>query len=154
MTQTTNIQASTPAQDAPSDANMTIHQVQANLQTIVDAMMEKGVPMPNAEFTMKAGADRSYIYLTCDHSQKIFDGSNARFSFGRSFAECFTDAQQAIASLPDPADAVMQEYQRKVAAAIDFGTENSLDERLVSPLRDVSKTISEGLLTDQRGAEQ
>lgn len=151
MTHTTNIQASTPAQD---NANMTIAQLEAKLQTLVDAMMEKGVQMPESEFSMKSGTDRSYIYLTGDHSHKIFDGSYDILCFGRSFAECFTDAQQAIASLPDPADAVMQEYQRKVAAAIDFGTENSLDERLVSPLRDVSKTISDGLLTDQRGAEQ
>ena len=149
MTQTTNTQASTPAQD---DANTTVAQVQANLQTLVVAMVEKGVPTPDAEFTMKSGADRSYIYLTCAYQQKIFDGEFGKFCFGRSFAECFTEAQKVIASLPDPAEAIVQEYQRKVAAAIDYGTENSLDERLVSPLRDVSKTISEGLLTDQRGA--
>lgn len=151
MTQTTNTQASTPAQD---DANMTIAQAQANLQTLVNAMVEKGIVMPNAEFTVKADADRNYIYLTCKHSQKIFDGEFGKFCFGRSFAECLADAQQTIAAMPDPAEAIVQEYQRKVAAAIDYGTENSLDESLVAPLRDVSKTISDGILTDQRGAAQ
>jgi len=149
MTQTTNTQDSTPAQD---DANITITQVQAKLQTLVSAMVEKGVVTPDAEFTIKANDRKPHIFLTCDYSHKVFAGEYHKCCFGNSFAECFTKAQQVIAALPDPAEAIVQEYQRKVAAAIDYGTENSLDERLVAPLRNVSKTISDGLLTDQRGA--
>lgn len=146
MTQTTNIQDSTPAQD---DDNITIAQVRSQLQTLVDAMLEEGVVLPEAEFTVNQG--RFYIYLMCALSHSAFDDESYKFCRGDTFAECFTKAQQYITALPDPAEAIVQEYQRKVAAAIDYGTEHSLDERLVSPLRDVSKTISEGLLTDQRG---
>ena len=147
MTQFTDNRSAALAQ---GEASTTIWLMRAKLDALVAAMGKKSVVNPAASFTLATDNVRCHITLSSDLERRVFDGDYVKHCFGGSFSECFAVAQKVIADLPVPADVVMRECQRRVAAAIDYGTEHSVDETILAPLRDVSQTISDGLLTDQR----
>ena len=147
MTQFTDNRNDAMAQDS---ASTTIWLMRAKLDALVAAMGKKGVVDPAASFMITSENMRCHITLSSDFERRAFNGDYVKHCFGSTFNECLIVAEKVVADMPDPSDAVLREYQRKVASAIDYGTEHSLKEDFVAPLRDVSKTISDGLLTDQR----
>ena len=146
MTQFTDKPNATPAQDSET----TVAYMRAQLGALVAAMAAKGIDSPIAKFTLTADNVCEHIMLSSYSEHRLFNGSNIKFCSGNTFAKCIVVAEKAIADLPDPSAAVMREYQRKVAAAIDYGALNSIKGDFVAPLRNVSQTISEGLLANQR----
>ena len=63
--------------------------------------------------------------------------------------EAFASVFKAIAALSSPEEAVTREYLGKVAAAIDFATENSIADEYVTPLRGVTCPMTDNLLTKE-----
>ena len=63
--------------------------------------------------------------------------------------EAFASVFKAIAALPSPEEAVTREYLGKVAAAVDFATENSIADEYVTPLRGVTCAMTDNLLTKE-----
>jgi len=61
--------------------------------------------------------------------------------------EAFASVMKAIAALPSPEEAVTREYLTRVASAVDYATEHSIDEEYVAPLRGVSMAMTDNLLT-------
>lgn len=63
--------------------------------------------------------------------------------------QAFSSIFSAINALPSPEEAVTHEYLGKVADAIDFGTKHSIDDKYVTPLRGVTKAMTDNLLTKE-----
>ena len=137
------------------DDETTVAYMRDVMAGLVADMAKKGVVDPAASFLISSENMNCHITLSSDFEEPVFNGDYVKHCFGSTFDQCFIVAEKVIADMPDPdpADAVMREYQSHVACAIDYGTEHGLEYDFVAPLRDVSQTISEGLLADQRWRE-
>ena len=51
-----------------------------------------------------------------------------------------------LKALPDPEQAILTTYSRKLADAIDYGHENNVPAKLVDPVRRAQKAVSDALL--------
>lgn len=86
---------------------MTIEEIQTALGELVAAMVEKGVPTPKAEFTIKQRGEKFSVYLkTHDYKFKEFDGKNYHFFHHEDVAVCIDKAREYIAALPSPEEVV------------------------------------------------
>ena len=128
---------------------MTIEEIQTALAELVAAMVEKGVPKPQAELTIRPTGQKHYVYLRGSIDWRGFGGDYSDFSHGNTVAEAFDEARKAIADLPSPEEAVTREYLGKVAEAIDYGTKHSIDDKYVTPPRSVTKAMTDNLLTKE-----
>jgi len=122
---------------------MNITEIQKELNKLVVLMTDKGLAFPESDYTMKANG-RSYLHLSND--SRVFNGSNYLFIYG-NIEEIFEEALEVINNLPSPEEAVTREYLSKVAAAVDYATENSIADEYVNPLRGVSCAMTDNLLT-------
>lgn len=122
--------------------NPTIQQVEADVSALDDALVEKGIERPSCDYTVR---DRSFFYLSGR-------GLDSQF-FRGEYPDALAAAKAYIAALPSPEAAVLVEYQKKVAGAVDYATEHALDEKIVAPLRGVSEAIHENLLTHQEARQ-
>lgn len=127
---------------------MTIEEIQTALAELVAAMVEKRVITPRAQIHIP-DSGRFAIHCDCNYAHKPFDGENYFVEHGDTIAECIDKARAYIAALPDPEEAVTREYLGKVADTIDFGTKHSIDDKYVTPLRGVTKAMTDNLLTKE-----
>jgi len=130
---------------------MNITQIQTELNKLVVLMTDKGLVSPDADITLPANRE-PYLYLT--NANKVFEGSHSMFIYGTvdkfihgTIEEMFEKALEVINNLPSPEEAVTREYLSKVAAAVDYATENSIADEYVNPLRGVSCAMTDNLLT-------
>lgn len=123
----------------------TVEEIKTALEALLAAMSEKGILKPECEFRID-DARRLSIYLRCDRKDKSFGDWSIEIFYGKTAENCFEKAHALIAKLPDPDERVNREYLGKVADAIDFGTKHSIDDKYVSPLRKVTKAITDNLL--------
>lgn len=128
---------------------MTIEEIQTALGELVAAMVEKGVPEPDVDCTIKPNGEKSYVYLTGKYKWAGFKGEDSKFCRATNISECFEIAREYIAALPSPEEAVTREYLTRVASAIDYATENSIADEYVTPLRGVTCAMTENLLTKE-----
>lgn len=128
---------------------MTVEEIQTALAELVAAMVEKGIPEPKGDCTIKPHGENTYVYLTAKYKWTGFDGENSRFFYGDTVADCMDKARVYIAALPSPEEAVTREYLTRVASAIDYATENSIADEYVMPLRGVTCAMTENLLTKE-----
>ena len=63
--------------------------------------------------------------------------------------QAFNSIFSAINAMPSTDERVTREYLGKVADAIDFGTKHSIDDKYVTPLRGVTKVMTDNLLTKE-----
>ena len=128
---------------------MTIEEIQTALDELVAAMVEKEVKRPKADLTMKPHGEKHYVYLSAEFKSAVFDGDDNKFCRAETVDECFEIARTTVAKIPDPSERVTREYLGKVAAAIDYATENSIADEYVTPLRGVTMAMTENLLTKE-----
>ena len=127
---------------------MTIEEIQTALAELVAAMVEKGIPTPLADLTIKPDGERHYVFLGGAIGWRGFDGSGSTvLSHGNTVEEAFCKARNAIAALPSLEEAVTREYLSRVASAIDYAHDNSIADEYVQPLRGVTCAMTENLLT-------
>jgi len=125
---------------------MTSEEIQTALAELVAAMVERGVCIPKADFTV--WPDKMRIYLkTYEVDHYPFRGQNFSFCDGDTPEECFDAAWAVINALPSSEEAVTREYLTRVASAIDYATENSIADEYVTPLRGVTCAMTDNLLT-------
>ena len=117
---------------------MTIEEIQAELNKMPAALSDAGWVMPNAQLAIPANG-QIIVYL---------DGSGGNYTFqrGDTPAECIAKAWAFIRALPDPEQAILTTYSRKLADAIDYGHENNVPAKLVDPVRRAQKAVSDALL--------
>ena len=117
---------------------MTIEEIQAELNKMSAALSDAGWVMPNAQLVIPANG-QIRVYL---------DGSGGNYTFqrGDTPAECIAKAWAYIKTLPDPEQAILTTYSRKLADAIDYGHENNVPAKLVDPVRRAQKAVSDALL--------
>lgn len=119
---------------------MTIEEIQAELNKMPAALSAAGWVKPDARLAICANS-RAHVYLTGS-------GENADYKFfhGDTPAECIAKAWASIKALPDPEQAILTTYSRKLADAIDYGHENNVPAKLVDPVRRAQKAVSDALL--------
>lgn len=128
---------------------MTVEEIQTALGELVAAMVEKGVPTPKVDCTIRPPGEKMYLYLSAEYRRKVFDGTNSKFCYCTTVAGAFKQARAYIAALPSPEEAVTREYLGKVADAIDYATKHSIDDDYVTPLRGVTCAMTDNLLTKE-----
>ena len=128
---------------------MTIEEIQTALAELVAAMVEKGVPAPKVDCTIKPHGENPCVYMSAKYKWTGFEGDNSMFCYAETVPECIDKARAYIAALPSPEEAVTREYLTRVASAIDYATEHSIADEYVNPLRGVSCAMTENLLTKE-----
>ena len=124
---------------------MTYEEITNALVEIHANLVEKLSAQPSITPTISMHANGvCYIHIS---PPKKYDALHT--ARGSSFEECLADARAYIAALPSPEEAVTREYLGKVAAAIDYATENSIADEYVTPLRGVTCAMTENLLTKE-----
>lgn len=126
---------------------MTPQEIAARLTALDTAIIEKTGERPFIGACL--GVDdrgRVMVSLYRGRSGGSYDLGTSK---GVTFAEALDDADRIVAALPDPAEAVIHEYLSRVAKAVDYATENSIDDEYVAPLRGVSKAMTGNLLTKE-----
>lgn len=118
---------------------MTIEEIQAELNKMPAALSAAGWVTPDAHLSLHANA-RMYVFLKGDRAQKM------ELLHGDTPAECIARAWAFIKALPDPEQAILTTYSRKLADAIDYGHENNVPAKLVDPVRRAQKAVSDALL--------
>lgn len=117
---------------------MTIEEIQAELNKMSAALSAAGVKRPDADFWMRANA-QCLIHISGGDI-------DSKFLRGDTPAECLAKAWAFIGALPDPEQAILTTYSRKLADAIDYGHENNVPAKLVDPVRRAQKAVSDALL--------
>ena len=129
---------------------MQIEEIQTALGELVAAMMEKEVPEPSADLTIKQEGENPYVYLRSAFRSNTFGPDKySKICKGTTIAGAFKQAHKDIAALPSPQEAVTKEYLTRVASAVDYATEHSIDDEYVAPLRDVTCAMTDNLLTKE-----
>lgn len=118
---------------------MTIEEIQAELDKMPAALSAAGWVSPRAQLDIRAN-EQMYVYLSGDALKKM------EFHYGETAAECIAKAWAFIKALPDPEQAILATYSRKLADAIDYGHENNVPAKLVDPVRRAQKAVSDALL--------
>ena len=120
----------------------TIEEMQAALDDMVSAMLDKGIPQPQSNFEFCSGAEPNLCLWSVE---KTLDGEKLKMFKGDPEV-IVRNAQVFISTLPNAVDIVQTEYLRRVADAVDYATQNALPEEYVAPLRGVSCAMTENLL--------
>ncbi len=117
---------------------MTYEEMRALTAKWVKDMGEKGVVRPEAQIWIRAN-DRTVVHLGGI-------GFQSKFFYGETVEECAAQAEKFIAEMPDPQVAILQNYAKKLADAIDYGHENNVPDKLVDPVRRAQKATSDMML--------
>lgn len=68
---------------------------------------------------------------------------------GETFAECLDDLDAFIAAMPSPETAALHNHMKRIAACIDKGREDGIDDAYITPLVVVKAAMTENLLTKE-----
>ena len=133
---------------------MNLDEVQAWLNRIAQVMVDKGLPEPNAQFQLTANRT-SQVWLNWRKTEreKVADPYNSPtkfhwFSKGTA-EEQLAEAEAFVSLMPDADERKKQEFTEGLAALIELGKANHIDEVLVAPLLAAMKHLSENALTHQ-----
>ncbi len=119
---------------------MTIEEIQAELNKMPAALSAAGWEQPEAQLMINANSRMTA------HLRSWMDTATYHFAYGDTPAECIAKAWAFIKALPDPEQAILTTYSRKLADAIDYGHENNVPAKLVNPVRRAQKAVSDALL--------
>lgn len=125
---------------------MTIEEIQAALDSLQDAMSEKGIIMPDPRLTIRGHGARPYVGLMCAMTQNAFDGEHMKVIMGDTVADAIASAVAYIAAFPAPEVAAMHKYMRKLGEVVDFGVANGIAAEYVDPVRITQKAMTDNLL--------
>ena len=130
---------------------MTIEEIQAALDSLTSAMLEKRIAAPLAQLVLRGVNDRPYVTLMCSSTTPDFDGEWMKCVYGDTAQEALAAAAAYIAARPTPETAAMHQYMRKLGEAVDFGVSNGIAAEYVDPVRITQKAMTENLLTSGAG---
>lgn len=121
---------------------MTIEELQAELLKLRKAMSEAGIKTPHAELWVRG--DEKFLAHLSGNGFPL--GKTYEFITAETADDALAKAFAFIEALPDPDQAIMTRYSRKLADAIDYGHENNIADHLVDPVRRAQKAVSDALL--------
>ena len=132
----------------------TVPEIQADLSRITDVLTEKNYVEPIAFLEIKPTGDR-FVGFTYGPVEGDYDASHGRYSHGDTPEEVLEKMMAFASSLPDTSIATVINFQKSVAdlleKAKDLGLEHSAIAETINPLTDLMKSLSENIITDQRG---
>ena len=129
---------------------MTITELNLLLDYMTAQLTDKAITDPSCYLNIhNGGSVQGYL-----RGDNINDDSTLKgFYHHDGVAATLAAMQEYITSLPAAADRVNTEYLRRIAAAVDYATENSLGDEYVTPLRNVTLAMTENLLTHKEQAQ-
>lgn len=128
----------------------TIHEIQTALCDLEAEMVEKGVLTPSARVHVTSSG-RFCFYADADapYGTRPFEGRSYFVKYGGTVVDIIQKARDYIATMPSPEEVVTREYLSKVSTAIDYAHEHSIEDKYVTPLRNVTCAMTENLLEDK-----
>ena len=134
---------------------MNLDEVQAWLNRIAQVMVDKGLPQPDAKFQINANqTPQVWLNWRRTEREKAADPyrSPSHFQwFSKGTAEeQLAEAEAFVSLMPDADERKKQEFTEGLAALMELGKANHIDEVLVAPLLAAMKHLSENALTHQR----
>ena len=128
----------------------TLEKVAANLQIIVDMLLEKEVVMPEVSHTMSSdNVDRDRISMY--GSDKGLDGESYRNFFSHSGENCWVSAYRFADNLPPKQEVHKRTFNKELGDLIDLANSTGIEEEFIAPLKTTRKALTENLLTHNKG---
>jgi len=123
---------------------MTIEEIQAALDEIAAAMVEKGLIQPAARYWMESGKGGQCI--CCWRKDENSAYQNALEVFHGEPSVSIAAARDWVAAIETIESRAMKTYLGKLADAVDFGAANNIAAEYVDPVRITQKAMSDNLL--------
>lgn len=119
--------------------------IQDTLARLVKGMADKAIVTPDADFRIKANAGFS-VQIQTKYDEKTLNGTWHRTFTGSSPEVALQLAEAFVEALPDPETVIMTTYLGKLAAAVDYGAANGIDDQYIAPVRITRQAMSDNLL--------
>jgi len=123
---------------------MNVSEITAQLYAISRALVEKTGERPFVPPQLRIADGKCEISLFRGYNNGDYQIGHAK---GDTPDAAIADAFKIIATLPDPATAAVQRHMKRVAACIDKGREDGIDDAYIAPLVVVKAAMTENLLT-------
>ena len=124
---------------------MNVSEITAQLYAISRALVEKTGEQPWIQPKMEIYDGRCCIDL-----MRAYGSGDRDYMVGTAKGdtpdEALNDAFAIIADLPDMATSKIQDHMKRVAACIDKGREDGIDDAYITPLVAVKTAMTENLL--------
>lgn len=126
---------------------MHIDTIQVALDAMPAAMSAKGLREPRAEFELRAN-EGARGFLAWDDKRRI--GGGMEFFRAATAPDVLAAMNAHIDALPEPEETRRNEFLSSLAATIELGRANGIDDGYIGPLALTMKRLSENALTDNR----
>ena len=129
---------------------MNVSEITAQLYAISRALVEKTGEQPFIPMSLRIADGKCEIALYRGYNDGKYSVGTAK---GDTPDAAIADAFAIIAAQPDPAKAAIQRHMKRVAACIDKGREDGIDDAYIEPLVVVKAAMTENLLMKPEAAE-
>jgi len=123
---------------------MNIEEIQAALDEIAAAMVEKGFIQPVGRYWMESGVGGQCICGWRKDENSFYQ--DALQIFQGEPSDSIVAAREWVAAQPTIENRAMKTYLGKLADAVDFGAANNIAAEYVDPVRITQKAMSDNLL--------
>ena len=131
---------------------MTLEEMQAAVDAMQAAMMDKGLRLPKAQIWIESGCDAGILLNWAKGDAAWADA--CEFFRGNDMPEIIAAAHAWIAAQPTADERRIREFQAALGRVIDLGRDAGVAVEFINPLTDLAKRLSENAITDQRGVQQ
>jgi len=132
---------------------MNVSEITAQLYAISRALVEKTGEQPWIAPKMEIYDGKCEIDLMREYKTSGRNDYMVGTAKGDTPDAAIADAFAIIVALPDPAKAAIQRHMKRVAACIDKGREDGIDDAYITPLVVVKAAMTENLLMKPEAAE-
>lgn len=131
---------------------MSISDIQAALDAMPAIMCKKALREPEAEFEFRSNQSTRGM-LSWAKSDRAYD-RGMEFFRGANPTDILAAMNAHIDALPEPEETRRNEFLSSLAATIELGRANGIDDGYIGPLALAMKRLSENVLTDGRSDNQ
>lgn len=131
---------------------MTLEEMQAAVDAMHAAMVDKGFRLPKACARIGSSED-ARVYLHYADKDEAYANKCEPFSTG-TMPEIIAAAHAWIAAQPTAGERRTREFQAALGRVIDLGRDAGVAVEFINPLTELAKRLSENAITDQRGVAE
>lgn len=131
---------------------MTLEEMQAAVDAMQAAMMDRGFRLPKAQIWIESGCN-ACITLHWAKGDCVWADA-CEVLRGNDMPEIIAAVHAWIAAQPTADERRIREFQAALGRVIDLGRDAGVAVEFINPLTELAKRLSENAITDQRGAQQ
>lgn len=126
---------------------MTYEEMQAAVDALVSAALEKGLVKPVAHLQVNSGEDPMALLRHDAPGGRTYDWRYLH-GHGDTPEKALADLGAKITALPSLEERHRTEFLKLAATAADYGHAHGIDVQFINPLTDMMKRLSENALTE------